>query len=74
VVDLDGEEAGMRFKDLPVGAEFRFTDPSEFSVGRTYVKVSARRYCAEPEQLRPFVYQVGSVNVEVTVVEEEVKS
>lgn len=62
------------FKTLPVGAFFVFTDGLEFSRGKTFKKVSARKYqqaCTGRWISDPsIIYQVGTISVQVTEVAE----
>jgi hypothetical protein len=50
----------MKFKELPIGAEFKFASTL---TNLTYTKVSPRKY-RHPE-VRTWVYRVGTTNVEV---------
>jgi hypothetical protein len=52
----------MKFKHLPINSKFKFSNPVEFSIGRTFRKTSARGYQEIDKTIK---YKVGTINVEV---------
>jgi len=77
-VEIENEkraEAGMtktvnmKFKDIKEGEKFAFADPVEFSIGKTFVKTSPRKYRIFADtRSRVSDYKVGTVNVQVNKV------
>jgi len=52
-----------KFKNISAGTNFKFANPVEFSIGKTFKRVSARSYC---DVLKPeILYKVGTINVVV---------